>query len=318
MSKFKHLSKVELSIRRKDSIGLPGDDPTLHNLKIGSALKAKSNTPLRGLEYGEEVKYLPEVIGYAPTDNDWRRKTSDYWNDISVVVPADGMTAQALQGKIVTFTVAFENESDKKNFESVFNFEEKASILRKLDEEGKCEIVAGINDYILFRYCLVYSKVANRIEDVNKSPKIQFYLYSKQNEIKSNHIALKARVKANNKFAEILMKEEIINAVLLLFGQDISAFEELSEKHIVLEGLIKVNPAKFLAFVEDSQLEVKAKIKRAVELRIIHNPANTDSYYYGEQSEVNLGSSLNDAVLFWKNEKNAQVIQVIEARLKSA
>ncbi len=50
MSNFKHLSKVELSIRRKDSIGLPGDDPTLHNLKIGSALKAKSNTPLRGLE----------------------------------------------------------------------------------------------------------------------------------------------------------------------------------------------------------------------------------------------------------------------------
>jgi len=318
MSTFKHISTVELSIRRKNSIGLPGDDPTLHNLKIGSALKAKSNTPLRGLEYEEEVKYLPEVVGYAPSDNDWRKVTSEYWNNISVSIPADGMTIEKLQGKILTFKIAFEHASDKQAFESVFNFEEKAKIIKKLDLDKKCDLVDGISDYILFRYCLVYSKVANNVEDVNRSPKIQFYLYSKQNEVKTNHQALKARVRAGNKFAEILMKESIIDSVLLLFDQDISVFEDLAEKHLVLEGLIKNSPEKFLAYVEDTQLEVKAKIKRAVDLRIIHNPDNTDSYYYGDNNDVALGNTLLDAVLFWTNEKNAKVIQVIESRLKTS
>lgn len=318
MSELKHFSTVELSIRRKNMVGLPGDDPTLHNLKIGSALKAKSNTPLRGLEYEEEVKYLPEIIGYAPSDTEWRKMTSEYWNNISVPIPADGLTPEKLQGKILTFKVGFVNESDKKAFDSVFDFEEKANILKKLNSDNKCEVVTGVNDYILFRYCLVYKKVANKIEDVNKSPRIQFYLYSKQNEIKTNHQAFKARVQANNKFAEILMKEDIINAVLLLFGQDVKAFEDLQEKHIVLEGLIKQDPAKFLSFVEDSNLEIKAKIKKAVELRIIHSPVHTDSYYYGDNNEVLLGTTLTDAVLFWNNDKNKEIIGVIESRLKNS
>lgn len=310
MNNLKHRSKVELSIRRKEIKGLPGDDPTLHRLKIGSSLKGTG--PLRGLEYDEEHKYLPEIIGVSPTDNEWRKIVISYWNNISVDVPADGIGIGRLQGRPLIFTVAFETATEKENFERVLNLEEKAELSKK------GEVVEGIPDYILWRYCLVYSKVANRQEDVGKSPKILFYLYSKETETRVEHKAFKLRVKASQLFTKILMEEHLINAVLLMFKQDLKEFETLQDKHLALEGLLKTKAADFIKFMEDVNLEVKAVIKQAVEAQIINNPSNTDSYYYGENNEVTLGTTLVDAVIFWKStdKHNQEVVDAIKARLK--
>ena len=73
-------SNVKLSIRRVPSKGLPGDDPTLYNVKLGASLKGGS--PLRGLTHEEEEKYMPDIINHSVNDNNWRRATKDYWNNI--------------------------------------------------------------------------------------------------------------------------------------------------------------------------------------------------------------------------------------------
>ena len=306
----KYRSVIELSIRRKDIKGLPGDDSTLHNLKVGASLKG--NGPLRGLTYDEEIKYLPEIIGVSPQDNEWRRTTKEYWYNVSVPIPADGLTAEKLQGRPIKFTVEFNNASDKESFEKVISFEEKA----KASKKG--EVIEGVGDYILWRYCLVYSRVANRYEDVRKSPKILFYLYSKENETLVEHTAFKSRIKAQNMFTKILMEENVINAVLLMFDQDLSAFDTLQDKHLALEAFIKNKPMLFIKYMEDENLVLKSTIKKAVDNKIIHKPANTDSYYFGENNEVVLGHTLMDATLFFKSkeQKNIEVVSTINARLK--
>lgn len=310
MSDFEHRSVVELSIRRKQIIGLPGDDTTLHRLKIGSSLKGTG--PLRGLNYDEERKYLPEIVGMSPTDNEWRKTLINYWSNIAVDVPADGVGTGKLQGKPLIFTVAFGTATEKENFERVLSLEEKA----ELSQKG--EVIEGIADYVLFRYCLLYNKVANKFEDIGKSPKILFYLYSKATETRVEHNAFKLRVKANTLFTQVLMDEDVVDAVLLMFRQDLKEFETLQDKHLALEGLLKTKAADFIKFMEDSNLKVKATIKRAVEARIIHNPPNTDSYYYGENNEVTLGTTLIDAVIFWKSDEkhNKEIVEAINARLK--
>lgn len=306
---FKYRSTIELSIRRKDIQGLPGDDPTLHNIKIGSSLKG--NGPLRGLDYDEETEYLPDIIGISPNDTEWRRTVKDYWNNISVSIPADGTTIGKLQGKVLAFIIAFKTEGEKQNFEKVLSLDEKA----KIAKNGL--VLDGVDDYILWRYCLVYGKVANRYEDIRKSPKILFYLYSKETETRVEHNAFKLRVKAGNLFTEILMKDSIIDAVLLMFEQTLTHFESRADKHLALEVLIKSKPAVFIKFMEDGNLETKAIIKKAVDAHIIHQPSNTDSYYYGEGNEVCLGTTLMDAVIYWKSTEkiNKEIVDAIKARL---
>ena len=52
-------SKVELSVRRKGTKGLPGDDGSLHNRKIGASLKGSS--PNRGLTFEEEKNLYANI-----------------------------------------------------------------------------------------------------------------------------------------------------------------------------------------------------------------------------------------------------------------
>lgn len=306
----RYSSTLELSVRRKNQIGLPGDDPTLHNVKIGSSLKGQG--PLRGLTAEEERLYLPEIIGMSPSDVEWRRSVTEYWHNISVAVPADGVAIGKLEGKTISFTVEFDNPKLKEAFESVIEFDKKAEIA------AKGEVIHGVADYILWRYCLVYGRVANRVQDVNRSPKIHFYLYSKANETKIEHTKFILRNKANGLFASIIAEEKKINAILLMYGQDLTAFDTPADKHLALEALIKVKPADFIAYVEDGDLGIKASIKRAVKAQILHNPPNTATYYYGDNNEALLGTTLTDAVLYWKSEEEekVQIITAIKARLK--
>lgn len=312
MSNETHISDFKISIRRAPYFMLTGDDASFHNIKIGASIKGKS--VLRGLEFDEEAKYLPDIIGVSPKDQNWSRATKDYWSDISVSVPADGTTSDKLQGKIIEFKVKFKNKSDKDEFENLLDFEEKAKII---SEKG--EVIDGIDDYVLFRYCLVYSRVANRYADVGKSPKIRFYLYSPKTEVLLEHKKLKARVEARKHFIDILTNEKKVNAILRIFKHDLSLFETLEDKHLALELLIEENPDAFLKEVQDADLDIKAFIKMAVDKQVLYNPANTETYYYGENKEICLGHTLTDTILFIKNpsEANKEIVQAIKARTKN-
>lgn len=309
-------STTTLSVRRTKIEGLPGYDGSMANTKIGSSLKG--SYPLRGLDFEEEDLYLPNIINTDPKDVRWRAMVENYWNDISEKVPSDMDTAdKEIQGRLIKFTVRFKKTSHKAKYETILKFEDQVAFIK---EHGI--VVEGIADYILFRYCLVYGRVANNYKDIHKSPKIKFYLYSKALETKSNFTAMKKRTQATALFNTYLDPEKSaeIDAVLLMFQDDISLHKSFEDKILALEGYSKGRPEDFVAFANDPNLNIKAGIRQAVDLGIIHQPANTDSYYYGDDESMLLGSSLKDAVMFFKsgNENDKQVIQAIMARLKHA
>lgn len=307
-----HISKFNISIRRAPYFMLRGDDAALHNIKIGSSIKGKS--VLRGLDYEEEKLYLPDIIGVSPQSVDWTRAVQNYWNDISVPVPADGETSSKLQGRIIEFTIEFKEKSKKEEFEKLLNFEKKAEVIAK---HGK--VIDGIDDYVLFRYCLVYGRVANSYEDVGKSPKIRFYLYSPRTETMLEHKRFNARTKARKAFIDMLEDEKMINAMLLIFNQDLTLYPTLEDKHLALEVFIEEQPENFLRECTDTNLTLKAFIKRAVEKQVLYNPPNTQSYYYGENKEICLGNTLEDTILYLKStdDTRKEIVSAIKARVKN-
>jgi hypothetical protein len=304
-----HRTNFKLSIRRVDSFTLPGQDSINDNPKIGGALHGKS--VLKGLSFDEEQKYLPSIINISPKDPAWHKETKDYWCNISVPIPHDSMGIGELPGHPLDFTIDFKEESDKLAFEKTVNLKEKGEISKRGD------VIEGIGDYILFRYCLVYSKVAVAYSLVRKSAKILFYLYSPSTEKSLSKIKFEKRIKARELFNGILEKESIIDAMLLLYKQDLSLFKELGDKHMALEAKIEKNPDIFLTEINNTNLKYKAFIMKAVNLRIIHNPKNTDTYYWGENNEVTLGNTMQDAILYIKNEANKQIVDSIKGALKT-
>lgn len=316
-------SEVKLSIRRKPNIeGLPGADVSLFNKKIGSALKG--GVALSGLSFEEERQYLPEIIGVDPNDVSWRVAVQEYWNNISVRIPADGIApdgviittnhkVEEFQGKPLSFKVSFKEEVHKNKLENASSFEEKREIIKKY---GKVE--TNVADYVLFRYCLVYSKVANSFSLIGMSKKILFYLYSKENETKTKYNKLQVRRAASILFEKYLDKEPIIDAMLIRFEKDLSNYPTIEDKHLELDNLVATKPDAFLLYGKDSSLLIKAMVMQAAKHGILYNPDNTDAYYYGEDHSIVIGNSLNDAVLFFKSEKekNKEIKAIVTSRLK--
>jgi len=308
------LVTTEVSIRRKPGlVGLPGDDPTNYNIKLGSSLKGDG--PLRGLNREEEKKYLPSIINVYPEDHThWLTATSDYWSNIAVPIPSDEETENRdLRGKLLRFVVEFTNKGIVEQYNES-SLEDKATIIEKY---GK--VVEGVPNYVLFRYCLVYGRVANRFSDIGKSAKIWFYLYSKDQERKAKYNVFKERAKANRAFLDIMDDEKIVNSLLRMFGTNPETLNTLEDKHLKLDEYIKDKPTTFLDFIKDKDLSIKSSIKRAVELGIIYNPQHTDSYYYGAEHEVLLGNTLLDTVLFMKStdEKKVRIKESIIAQIKN-
>lgn len=306
--------KTVLAIRRKPGlVGLPGDDPINYNFKVGSSMKGVDC--LRGLNRQEEVKYLPSLINIFPEDTQhWLQATRDYWSNISVFVPSDEETTDnKLRGKVLQFTVSFKSAKIADDYKSA-TLEQKVSIIQK----SGGEIVEGISDYVLFRYCLVYGRVANSFEQIYNSPRIRFYLYSRDQEMKIEHNIFQERIKATKVFLDILTDEKTVDAVLRMFGKKPESFETLGEKHLEVDKIKTNTPRLFIDYVNDKDLRLKASIKRAVELGIIYNPTNTDSYYYGADNDILIGSSLLDAVLYFKSEdeKKKQIRDSIVQQLK--
>lgn len=315
-TKKTYRSYLKLSIRRKhNEPTLPGDDAVNQNPKIGSSLKGKA--PLSGLSLEEEKRYLPEIIGVSPDDVNWRKEVKEYWNNISERVPHDDESSpRDLPGKVIEFNITFDNEKDKKAFDNAEDFDKKAEVSKR----GEIDI-ANVPDYVLFRYCIVYGRVANNFKDRYKSNKILFYLYSKEKSVKQEHNSFMIRNQARTLFMNILEDIKRIDAIIVLYGNnphDEFKFEGVEDKHLFLEEKINKKPKVFLQYAKDKNLLSKSMIAQAVEKGIIYRVSNTEKHYFGEDKEILLGKNLEETVLYLKSNdtKNKQIRETIEAQLK--
>lgn len=308
----------KLSIRRKkDLFHIKGDDPEFHTVKIGSSFAPNSKSHLSGLSFIEEEILLPSILGIDPKDIKWREAVKNYWSSISVNVPADGVGTDSLFGKVLEWTIEFNDANLAEKYDEA-DLQLKGKISAEAIEKGTARIMTGLEDFVLFRYCLVYGRVANNAKDANKSNRIWFYLHSKRDELKTEHALFNSRKKARELFYGILDNEVKVDGVLRMFKVSPDAFDSLEAKHLILEQKLTSNPKEFVTYITDSQLAVKAFIFKGVDKGIIHNPGNTDSYYYGENKEVLLGNTLEDAVLYCisTDEKKKGIVETMKAQLK--
>lgn len=300
----------EIWIRhRPNTMGLPfqsADSATLN--KIGSSFSKIGQDVLRGLTFEEEVKYLPQLIGIQPTSDKWDKESREYWANISKTIPPsekDGSGGLKLEvGRI------YSSQEDE-DFDSNTNDETK--------KRGK---LISVPDYVLWRYCLLYNRVANNIEDINASPKIDFYLYSKEEEVKAKKSIFKIQQQANLLLYSKLAERQWVDWVLRLFVsadknskvfiKDLDKLTE-DEKDILLkETYVDKYPERFIGIGTDKSLEIKAFIELCVIKGTLTRLPNTDTIQMGDTT---IGNSLSEAVGFLTNPKNAKTMDILKAQV---
>ncbi len=286
---------------------LPGQNLDEAKQKVGSGWKGSAI--LRGLTFKEETMYLRDIIGLSPESPNWEIQTKAYWANISKdVPPKDGVALEV--------GLRYFSQED-------YDYDQKEALR---DGNGTPYEIKGrpINmaDYIMWRYCLLYSRVANTPEDIGKSPKIEFFLFNKDKEIADKTKVLNSKRKAIQLMYKRLAEREWVDYVLtILMAKDKSHTKNVrdlskmgeEEKDILLDEYVNSNPDGFLILAEDKNLEIKAFIELAIAGGKLSRIPNTDTI---TMDGTTIGDSLSEAVAFLNNPKNNQTLQTLKAQVK--
>ena len=172
-------------------------------------------------------------------------------------------------------------------------------------------------DYVLWRYCLVYRDVANEMAAIDKSTAIRFYLHSdeeaKKEKARKNAIE-KGRMQA---FLTVSSKESLVDDVLYGagLGETIKNMD-LVDKVIQLQQFSEGSSAKFVALTEDKNLAIKAKIEKLIVHGILRRLPNTDIVVDASNPSVIIGNNQHECITYLSDSTNKAVISEFEAKFK--
>lgn len=299
--------------------------------KVSSIFRGQA--PLRGLNEAEEKQLLPEILGVYPEAANmttWVKATNEYWKDISIEIPPYNYDGKG-GGRQLEVGFYYETEEAKVLGEKEAEIEYEKYVLNadagreyqmKFDVRLSKGFPINVADFVAYRFCLVHSLVANRIEDVNKSPNIKFYI-----EYDGDEVRLKSKFKTIRDAAKKLYVEHFENKakiaqVCLLSKNEMEALTAKNKmaydisveasRQILFEDLSNEFPEHFIKLINDENLGIKFTLERCIRYGILKRIANTDRVMY---ENTILGETLDQCVGFWKHEQHKQVVSEIEAKL---
>ena len=251
--------------------------------KIGSSYKQQAIN--RGLTFDEEKLYLPSIIGISSTSEKWETATKEYWANISAYVPSDpGL-----------------------ELETGFAFKTKEDMTKGING-----IPINIPDYVLYRYCLGYSHVANTIDVIDDSPKIRFYIFDKEKEVQQNHDLFKQRKDAYKKFLEIIGDRNKVDEVLNVMGLVPENMDD-RDKDLQLEAYAKDDPLTFITVVNDKNLGLKSFIESCLKSQKLTRIPNTETIQYGEEV---IGYTMDETIAYLTNPRNSAKFTALKAQMQ--
>lgn len=196
----------------------------------------------------------------------------------------------------------------------------EGGLLRIEEEKYKFGLPINVEDYLLYRYALVYKDVANNITDVDKSTNIRFYLYSEDQIKTDKKNRQKLKIKAMSLYTEILADKSAVENALFVLGKGdavLNAKDE-SDKQTALYEVYETSPARFIDIVSDKNLSLKGEIEKFISYSILRRLPHTDTIVSNTDASLIIGNTLDDAVAFFSNkDKNLQKINEFRGLYKS-
>ncbi len=195
------------------------------------------------------------------------------------------------------------------------------SIIDLESERYKYSRPLNVNDYMLYRYCLLYRHVANEERVKDASSYIRFYLVSKQEEVASvkamNTIKHDA-IKAYNKLSGDKDLYSKIKAIMYLENQ----IEELNadtysedNSDIWLDNFKIAHPIKLIEYSKDTNLLIKGTILHLKHKGLIKQLPNSTTYVDATDASIILGNNLNDTITWFSNPINSKKVDIYNTKV---
>ena len=324
---------VTIALVRNYSLYRKANDKALANRRdfIGSSIN--SSTVLASNKTEVET-YFPALLGIAPNHPDFITRVKNYLNNIQIPIYELGKTFDctfiyntkkdylAVLKKEQAIEDAF-NAIPKNNLKLVKEGLKEKIYKLNLLESSKCKLgrPVNLNDYLMYRHCLLYNDVAKDMSIINSDPSIRFYF---KDDKKEKDRAAKLRKEANNakrNFIACIADASLFEAMYIQYclAKGLPIISSLMEDDIIkeqnLDKFSTDDPAKFNKLYSNSNIKLIGTIEKLIArgelIRLTHNQNITTN------EGIFIGANMNEAVTWFNNPENSSAVNAYMNKLKN-
>lgn len=283
---------------------------------------------------GEVEAYFPDLIGLSPNNENFVTRVKQYLNNIQISVSELGrkFDISFRYNRFIDFRAIQDKE---KAIEEKYRLADKSN-LGELKKALSAKIAAinelestkyqygrpiNIEDYLMYRHCLLYKDIAKDTALINSDPSIRFYFKDDQKEA---DLQRKLRVetnKAKGNFVNMIADDELFDAVYaqycVMVGKPVilSSLEDRMVKETELDKFSSNEPVKFNRIFNDNDIKIKTMIEILIERgEFIRSQYNQN--IITPEGEF-IGANVKEAVAWFKNPENADVVNAYKNKLKN-
>ena len=302
-------------------------------LFIVSKRNIQSSTRILSSNKDEVEKYFPQIIGMSPNNPEFVTRVKAYLSNISFNVQDAGSTLN------VSFTY-----DKKKDYLTIKEKEDKINAKREAvarnntaaikeavkiwtqeindleTEKAKYGHPDNIEEYLLYRHCLLYRDIAKDISLINSDSSLRFYIKDENKEAERAKRLIDERRKAMRNFLVLEASDKKRNAVFIQMtvnnGGNISeAMLKTPDQQVsALMAYLNDSPDKFNDLFDDKNVEMKSFIEALIARGELIRPEYNQQISTADGTFI--GSNMNEAVAYFNNPVNKPVLEAMQNKYK--
>jgi hypothetical protein len=282
----------------------------------------------------EEVEaYFPRLIGLSPNNDNFMNRVKQYLNNIQVAVDELGKTfdcsfhynhysdylAIKKKEEKIESNYKLANKSNNKDLRAALK--EKLTLLNELEtSKHKLGYPLNLEDYILYRHCLLYNDIAKDTALINSDASIRFYFKDNNKEAE---LQKKLRTEINNakaNYVQIVGDPDMFDAVYIQYcvisGRPIvsSMLEDRITKETQLDRFSIEDPIKFNHICRDNDIKLKALIETLIARGEFIRAQHNQNILTPEGDFI--GANMKEAVAWFKDSANSAMVAGYKNKLK--
>ena len=282
---------------------------------------------------GEVEAYFPALIGLSPNNPDFITRVKSWLSNIQFVINEEDKSLN------ITFIwnkkrdyLEFKAKEDKideeySRVDRANTSAIKEAVKRRVEALDTLESLKyqyghpqNLEEYLMYRHCLLYRDVAKDIALINSDPNLRFYIKDEAKEAEKQKKLTEEKMKAMRNFIELNASPSKFNAVFITMvasrNESVSEamLKDNNEKTTMLMDYVNNYPEKFNKLFGDKNVVTKAFIETLiVRGELVRAEFNQQ---ISTADGTFIGSNMNEAVAYFNNPNNKDIKAVYENKLK--
>ena len=277
--------------------------------------------------------YFPALIGISPSNPDYVTRVKQWLSNIQFTINENDVQLNTsfvydhkkdyveIQKKEDAINAEFD-KIDRSNTQAI-----KEALKKKIEALNTLESTKyqfghpeNVEQYLMYRHCLLYKEVAKDTALINSDPSIRFYIKDEAREQERQKKLTLERSTAMRNFVELSSSDAKFDAIFVaisIIRNDNLADALLKDKSIkqsIVMDFVNTNPDKFNKLIADKHIQMKAFIETCIiRGELVRSDFNQQ---ISTPDGTFIGANMNEAIAWFENDANKAIRSALESKIK--